>query len=362
MSEKRDLWIPALLVGSGLALLGAHLTRADGYTVTGVLALMIGIAAAVASLPIRIRHGQGRMLTFGVGAMILLISLWPGLATSPAAMVAWGVLALAFLLPLRAVGPSLRILLLASAALFALLALLALFGVLPKSLIWLFLAGALHMALQVWWSQPRAVEEVPVGPLVVMFGGSFDPFHKGHRMLAETVISRCDRLLIVVAGNAPHKFVGEDGEAEITPFHHRVAMTRLGATGLPRTEVLEMEGRRQGPSYTVDTVEVLARSYPPGTRLRILVGADMYADFTNWHEWERILEHASLLVAARPGYDLADPPELVARDAVAERLPAPEILVSSTRLRKRLALREDVGDFVSPLIKTYIEEHGIYAP
>ncbi|MDJ0522890.1 MAG: nicotinate-nicotinamide nucleotide adenylyltransferase, partial [Planctomycetota bacterium] len=172
-----------------------------------------------------------------------------------------------------------------------------------------------------------------------------------------------DRLLVVVAGAAPHKFAGEDGQVpDRTPFHHRVAMTRLGVEGLPRTEVLELEGRRAGPSYTVDTLDVLVRSHAPGTRFRLLVGADMYADFPNWKDWETILERVTLLVARRPGHELETPPELEERGAAVLGLEAPEVAVSSSGIRAAVQRGEEPGEGVSPAIRGYIRDHGLYRP
>ena len=143
-------------------------------------------------------------------------------------------------------------------------------GLLPRPFAWILLAAAFHLALQVFSSRPRRTPAPPPGPRVAVLGGSFDPFHQGHRALSEAALKVVDRLLVVPAGQAPHK----QGAREATAFHHRVAMARLGVEGLARTEVLELEGRRPGPSYTVDTLDVLATSFPAGTRFLLLIGAD----------------------------------------------------------------------------------------
>ena len=232
------------------------------------------------------------------------------------------------------------------------------------------MAGAFFLAAQVWSSRVRPEKPPPPGPRICVFGGTFDPWHRGHRALAEAALGVNDRLLVVVAGSAPHKFLGEEGQVpDRTPFHHRVAMTRLGVEGLPRTEVLELEGRRAGPSYTVDTLDVLFRSHPAGTRFRLLVGADMYLDFPNWKDWETLLAQATLLVAKRPGVDLQVPPELEGRDVPMLGLEAPEIDISASQIRAAIA--EDattLGDarpleeVLQPTIRAYIGDHGLYEP
>lgn len=362
LSEKRDLWVPLALAAAGLALLAGHLVHPAGSVLTGVLGAVVGLGGALACLPIRMKGGAKRLWTFGLGVALLLVPLVPRAESlSLASTCAWFVVALAFLVPLGKLPPLARPIMLGAAALFAILGLLAVMGVLPSGATWLLLAGSLYMAVQVLASRPEPVVEVPTGPLVCVYGGSFDPFHRGHRALCEAALRVHDRLLVVVAGSAPHKFAGEEGEAsEVTPFHHRVAMTRLGVTGLPRTEVLELEGRRSGPSYTVDTLEVVRRSHPQGTRFRLLLGADMYADFATWHEWRRILTMVELVVAARPGTTLVDPPELESLGIAAVRLEAPQVDVSSTALRARLAAGEDVGDLLASGVRQYIAEHALY--
>ncbi|MFV1959631.1 MAG: nicotinate (nicotinamide) nucleotide adenylyltransferase [Planctomycetota bacterium] len=354
MSEKRDLWVPLALALAGIALLAANL--AQGRVLTAVLALSLGLGGAVACLPLRMRRTQARIVGFGTGMAFLLVPLVPGWAARPADALAWVVVALAFLLPAPPLPIRVRGGLLGAALLMAVLGFLAVLGILPRALAWLFLAGAFHFALQVFHTRPRTTPAPPPGPRIALFGGSFDPFHRGHRALAEAALKVVDRLLVIPAGQAPHK--GESGGR--TPFHHRVAMARLGVEGLARTEVLELEGRRPGPSYTIDTLEVIRHSQPEGARFLIVLGADMFQDFPNWRAWEQILEEASLLVAARDGFDLEPPPEFEGRSVALERLVAPRVDVSSTALRGALARGENVGDLVSPAVRAYVRDHVLY--
>jgi nicotinate-nucleotide adenylyltransferase len=210
--------------------------------------------------------------------------------------------------------------------------------------------------VQTWQSRPRKAPDAPLGPRICVFGGTFDPFHRAHRALCEAALKVNERLLVVVAGTPPHK----EGDAARTPFHHRVAMARLGVEGLARTEVLELEGKRPGPSYTVDTLDTLRKSHPPEARFRLLLGADMFQTFPTWHDWEGILERVTLLVAARPGWDVEPPPEFEGRNAPVEVLEVPEIEVSSTALRQALATGADVGERISPAVRAYVKEHGLY--
>jgi nicotinate-nucleotide adenylyltransferase len=124
--------------------------------------------------------------------------------------------------------------------------------------------------------------------------------------------------------------------------------------------VLELEGRREGPSYTVDTLDALRRLQPAGTRFRLVLGADAFQDFPMWHDWEGILDRADLLVAARPGHDVEPPPEFEGRNAPVEVLETPALDVSSTDLRRRLGAGKPVGEDVSPAVAAYVRDHGLY--
>lgn len=368
MSEKRDLWVPAVLALAGVGLLVWHILHEDGRPLMGAAACVLGLGCAIACLPLRLRHGQARLVMFGAGALLMLAifipgNFTPGDALGPLQIVPLMVGALAFLLPIKAAPLQTRMVMLIGAAVFALLSALAAMKIVPPNLTWIFVSGAFFLAVQVFSSRLRPEKAPPPGPRVCVFGGSFDPFHRGHRALAEAALRVNDRLLVVVAGAAPHKFAGEEGAVpDRTPFHHRVAMTRLGVEGLPRTEVLELEGRRAGPSYTVDTLETLVRSHAPGTRFRLLLGADMFAEFTTWRDWETLLERSTLLVARRPGHELEAPPELEGRGAAILGLEAPELDVSSTEIRAAVRDGEEQGRTLTPSIRAYIRDHGLYAP
>ena len=361
MSEKRDLWVPAVLVLAGAGLLAWHLMRDDGQVALAVAAGVVGLLGAVGCLALRIRKGQERVVAFGLGALVLLAAFVPVAEPTLLHFVPFAIAALALLLPIHAAPVQTRGVMLAGAALLAILSVLAAAGVVPRSLTWLCVAGAFFLAVQVWSSRQRPEKARPPGPRICVFGGSFDPFHRGHRALAEAALRVNDRLLVVVAGAPPHKFLDEEGAVpDRTPFHHRVAMTRLGVEGLPRTEVLELESRRAGPSYTVDTLETLVRSHPPGARFRLLVGADMFLDFPTWKDWPTILERAALLGARRPGHGRESPPELEARGVSVLGLEAPELDISSSAIRAAVRAGRDPGDVITPTIRAYIRDHGLY--
>src|SRR5947208_14910068 len=132
---------------------------------------------------------------------------------------------------------------------------------------------------------------------VGIFGGTFDPVHFGHLVVAEQCREqgRLDRVWFVPAPRPPHK-----PGPTLTRFDQRVEMLQLALAGNPAFSVSEVEKERSGPSYTVDTVAELLRRHP-ADEFFLLVGSDTLADLPLWHEPGRLLEMVGLLVVARPG-------------------------------------------------------------
>lgn len=128
-----------------------------------------------------------------------------------------------------------------------------------------------------------------------IFGGAFDPPHVGHRIVAMDLVEalELDRLLVVPAARPPHRTTA-------WPAETRLALARSAFAGDPRIEVSDLELRRDGPSYTVDTLEQVRASHPDA-RLFLVVGRDQYEKFGAWHRPERIVELAELVVMRRDG-------------------------------------------------------------
>ena len=196
-----------------------------------------------------------------------------------------------------------------------------------------------------------------------VLGGTFDPPHVGHLLLAEEARTRLqlERVLFVPAGD-PWRKAGQD----VTPVEHRLAMVRLLLGSDPYFEVSTLEVERQGPSYTVDTLGALHQQYGPELELYFILGEDALDDLPNWKEPARLVSLARLAVAPRPpergrarvGLEAAVPG--LSRRVVP--LPMPTIDISSTALREWARAGLSLRYLVPLSVEEYIRRHGLYGP
>lgn len=133
-----------------------------------------------------------------------------------------------------------------------------------------------------------------------IFGGTFNPVHSGHLLLARHYLDalKLDRLLVIPTGTPPHKDAPEllDGEK-------RMQLCALAFEDQPRVQLCDIELRREGKSFTVDTVGWLRQQYPQA-QLYLLVGSDMFLSFERWKSWQQILQQVTLCTAARSSGEL----------------------------------------------------------
>jgi len=191
-----------------------------------------------------------------------------------------------------------------------------------------------------------------------LFGGTFDPIHLGHLILAEQCRESCglDQVWFVVAGEPPHKPVGR------TAVAHRLEMVRIAVAGHPTFTVSDMETRRPGPHYSVETLESVRRD-SPGEELFFLIGADSLAELVSWREPARIAQLATIVVVNRPGIeevDGANLPEFGPGSHPLLSVTIPPIGIASTDLRQRLAQRRSIRYQVPRGVEAYIEAQGLY--
>jgi nicotinate-nucleotide adenylyltransferase len=196
-----------------------------------------------------------------------------------------------------------------------------------------------------------------------VFGGTFDPVHLGHLILAEQCREqgRLDEVWFVPAGQPPHK-----SHHAVTPFRHRAEMLRLATAGHPAFRVNELENDRPGPSYTVETLDEV-RAAHPGAEWFFLVGSDTLSELHEWRDPAGVVRRAGLLVMARGEGPVMSAEELRAslRLPEGERLSldvvaAPRVEISSRDLRARAAAGRSLRYLVPRAIECYIEEKGLY--
>lgn len=187
---------------------------------------------------------------------------------------------------------------------------------------------------------------------LALFGGSFDPVHFGHLTVAERICELEDlqRLVFVPARRSPHKRLTGASAA------HRLAMLRLALRGNRRFAVSDLELRRPGPSYTIDTVRRLGRSW--GLRPTLVLGGDALLELSTWREADALLTEARLVVFARPGAEAA---EARARELGVRYHRDVVSAVSSRALRAVLRRGGSVRYQVPDAVRRYIETHALYA-
>src|SRR5258708_219518 len=195
-----------------------------------------------------------------------------------------------------------------------------------------------------------------------IFGGTFDPIHVAHLILAEQCREqgRLDEVRFVVAAHPPHK------PQPATPFAQRVEMLALAISGQPAFRVEEVERDRPGPSYTADTLEELSQR-EPGAELVLIIGSDSLRDLPQWYQPLRIVQRVELLVVARPEYPIPALAELRAMLHLDERMPlrlqvaeAPLLPIASRDLRRRLREGRSVRYLIPRAVAAYIAEKGLY--
>jgi nicotinate-nucleotide adenylyltransferase len=193
-----------------------------------------------------------------------------------------------------------------------------------------------------------------------IFGGTFNPPHLGHLVCAQEAYIQLGlaRVMLVPARIPPHKPVDDEPGAS-----HRLEMCRVAIRGDERRfEVSDLEVRREGPSYTVDTLEEL-HSRTPDSELFLILGADVAAGLQEWHEPERVLSLATVAVAERPGTSREAVTQAlggIAGGEAARFFDMPEIGISSTMLRDRVRAQQSTKYLAPDGVGEYIDHHHLY--
>jgi nicotinate-nucleotide adenylyltransferase len=194
-----------------------------------------------------------------------------------------------------------------------------------------------------------------------ILGGTFNPPHLGHLVAAQEAYRELhlDEVTLIPAGMPPHKPVDDEPGPE-----HRLELCRLAVGDDERFTVSDLELRRDGPSYTVDTLDEL-RSRSPSDELFLILGADIAAGLPEWHDPERVLELATVAIANRRGTAKAAVDDALAHLEGGKRarfFQMPRIGISSTMVRRRVRAGQPIRYFVPDRVMHYIETQGLYGP
>jgi nicotinate-nucleotide adenylyltransferase len=181
-------------------------------------------------------------------------------------------------------------------------------------------------------------------------------------MIAEEVRLRLDldRVIFIPAGQPRLR-----AEEYLTPASDRLRMVELATEDNPHFQVCDVETRRSGPTYTVDTLDELGQRWGADIGLYFIVGEDILSQFHRWKDPETVLESCTLVVVSRPGNQDADWPEWFQKSASAKdkvtRLEIPMVDISGTEIRRRAGLGESVRQLVPDLVAEYIQDRKLYA-
>jgi len=217
----------------------------------------------------------------------------------------------------------------------------------------------------------RKEEHLKIGIL----GGTFDPIHLGHLRVAEEICEELEmeKVFLIPGALPPHKDM-----RPITEFHHRLAMARIAAKESTVLEVLDIEGRRRGFSYSIETLQEIHQSFKSSLELFFIIGMDAFQEITTWKEYKRLFDYAHFVVIKRPGIVSEKiEPFLFSLGIKAKKEGKRDTFVvqsgnlviykettlmdiSSTRIRELVATGQSIRFLVQESVRSYIIEKGLY--
>lgn len=192
-------------------------------------------------------------------------------------------------------------------------------------------------------------------PKLGVLGGTFDPIHNGHLIVAGDLLEKLDlaQVLFLLSARPPHK-----NSSAVASWQDRLQMVRMALKDNPRFQASDIEIKRDGPSYTVETMDQLQARYGSKYRVLFVMGADNIFDVFTWHEPQRLLASRSLVVVPRPGCDLRDlDPEVTKKITLVQ---TPLIEISSSDVRQRVREGRSIKYLVPEEVATYIYRHHLY--
>jgi nicotinate-nucleotide adenylyltransferase len=192
---------------------------------------------------------------------------------------------------------------------------------------------------------------------IAIYGGTFDPVHRGHLEAARAAAEEyaLDRVLLVPSGQPPHRLHSPGAD-----FEHRFRMVELACHGNSRliASRLEAPGDDGKRHYSIDTIQRVRSELAPGDRLFFVIGADAFAEIGTWYRWREILDMVEFIVVSRPGEGLGA--EDVPAGATVHWLRNVNVPISSTEIRERLAQGQSADEWLDPAVADYIRKQALY--
>jgi len=197
-----------------------------------------------------------------------------------------------------------------------------------------------------------------------LMGGTFDPIHLGHLIVARSVFEQLNlnELIFIPAAQPPHK-----GDRSVTSFGNRAKMVKLAIVHQDAWVLDECENKRQGPSYTLDTVKYFKKQKGSQTRIYWIIGADSLSELHSWHQVGDLVNACEIVTVCRPGWEkptLSGLEELLSPSQLAQItkgiLETPRIDISSTDIRQRVSAGLSINFLVPETVLQFIQDHQLY--
>ena len=197
-----------------------------------------------------------------------------------------------------------------------------------------------------------------------LFGGSFNPIHRGHLIIARTIMEQIEleRVIFLPATNPPHKQADQ-----LLCATHRGEMVRLAIAGESGFDFSDYDMTRDGPSFTIDTVNHFQQILGSDVLLHWIIGADSLVELTTWRQVNDLIDICQIITAVRPGWENIEWEKL--RDVVGDQrleklqtglIQTPLVDISSTDIRHRMVNSESISELVPASVASYIENEGLY--
>jgi nicotinate-nucleotide adenylyltransferase len=190
-----------------------------------------------------------------------------------------------------------------------------------------------------------------------IYGGSFDPVHRAHIVLAQTALQTLplDRVIFVPSGGIAHYKT----DRQITPGKHRLAMIELAIAGNPCLQADPYEINRPEFTYTIQTLRHFRDQFPQGSTIYLLIGADWRYKLSTWKEGDALVREFNIALFSRPGFEAPSPAPTQTDDPFVY-IPMPLLDLASSDIRERIQLGQPVETMLPAGVWPYIQSHGLY--